>query len=126
MESKKVLLVDEDKQFLDKTRLMLEKYSFEVLTCDSLKEAEEIAGKFAPDLAIIDLLKSNDDSGFVLAYKLRRIYKTLPIIIISSVSARSGVFFSDDHRDWLHVDSIMEKDISSDQLLKDVFKLLKI
>lgn len=126
MMSKKILLVDEDKHFLEKTRILLEKYSFEVIACDGLKEAEEICERYEPELAIIDLLKYNDDSGFVLSYRLRKKFKGIPVIIISSVSARSGVFFSDDSREWLHVDTIMEKDISSEQLLKEVFKLLKI
>ena len=124
--SKKILIVDEDKRFLEKSQKMFDKYGFDVLACESLKEAEEISERNVPDIAIIDLLKHNDDSGFVLSYRLRKKFLDLPIIIISSVSARSGVFFTEEGREWIHADTILEKDTSSEQLLKEVFKLLKI
>ena len=82
-----------------------------------------------PDLALLDLLSLDSDAGFVLAYRLKLQFNDLPVIIISSVSAKSGIYFNIDsksEKDWLKADAILEKDISPEQLLKEIFKLLKI
>jgi DNA-binding response OmpR family regulator len=83
--AKKILLVDDDQDFLYQTKLQLEKFGFEVISAESQKEAEEILLKVKPDLAILDLMMESEDSGFILSYKLRHKYPDVPIIIATAV-----------------------------------------
>jgi two-component system, OmpR family, response regulator len=127
--NKKILLVDDDTDFLFQVKLQLEKFEFDVITADTQKEAEEIIQKEKPDLAIIDLMMEREDSGFILSYKLRKKYPDVPIIIATSVSAETGIFFgleSDEERQWINADLYLEKDVTPEQLHKEILKLLKI
>jgi two-component system, OmpR family, response regulator len=127
--NKKILLVDDDTDFLFQVKLQLEKFEFDVITADTQKEAEEIIQKEKPDLAIIDLMMESEDSGFILSYKLRKKYPDVPIIIATSVSAETGIFFgleSDEERQWINADLYLEKDVTPEQLHKEILKLLKI
>jgi two-component system, OmpR family, response regulator len=127
--SKKILLVDDDLDFLFQVKLQLEKFGFEVVTADTQKEAEEIIAKMKPDLAILDLMMESEDSGFILSYKLRKKYPDVPIIIATAVSAETGVFFgleSDEERQWIKADRYLEKGITAEQLHKEILKLLKL
>ncbi len=127
--TKKILLVDDDQDFLYQTRIQMERFGYEVITAESQQEAEEILLKFKPDLAILDLMMESEDSGFILSYKLRHKYPDVPIIIATSVSAETGIFFgleSDEEKKWINADLYLEKGITAEQLNKEISKLLKI
>jgi len=71
MKQKVVLLVDDDVDFLFQMRFSLEKHDFEVLTSESQKEAEKLLETIKPDIAVIDLMMEQEDSGFILSYRLK-------------------------------------------------------
>jgi len=127
--AKKIIIVDEDLDFLENTKVYLEKLGFEVLTTDTQKEAEEILSKVMPDLAIFELMLENEDSGFILCYKLRKLYPDVPIIIATAVSAETGIFFSletEEEKKWIKADLYLEKEVTPEQLHKEILKLLKM
>jgi DNA-binding response OmpR family regulator len=76
---KTVLIVDDDMDYLFQMKLKVEQFGFETITADGQKEAEKIIETTKPDLAILDLMMENDDSGFILAYKIKRKYPEVPI-----------------------------------------------
>ncbi len=127
--AKKILLVDDDQDFLYQVKLQLENFGFDVITADSQMEAEEIILKVKPDLAILDLMMESEDSGFILSYKLRHKYPDVPIIIATAVSAETGIFFgleSEEEKKWIKADLYLEKGITAEQLYKEISKLLKL
>ena len=127
--AKKIFIVDDDLDFLENTKLYLEKLGFEVLTTDTQKEAEKILSKVKPDLAIVELMLENEDSGFILCYKLRKLYPDVPIIIATAVSAETGIFFSletEEEKKWIKADLYLEKEVTPEQLHKEILKLLKM
>lgn len=65
---KTILLVDDDSDYLYQLKLQVEKFGFNVVTANSQKEAEELLSTFKPDLAILDLMMENEDSGFILSF----------------------------------------------------------
>ncbi len=126
---KKVLIVDDDIDYLYQMKLKVEKLGFEVITADGQYEAEQLIVSFKPDLAIFDLMMENEDSGFVLSYKMKRKYPDVPIIIATAVTAETGMSFdvhSEEERKWIKADLYMDKGIRSDQLQREINKLLKI
>jgi len=129
MKKKTILIVDDDPDYLFQTELKVKSFGFDVITADSQKEGEQIIEKFKPDLAIFDLMMENDDSGFVLCYKLKKKYPDVPIILATAVSAETGLSFgvgSDYERQWIKADIYLEKGIRSDQLHREINRLLKI
>ncbi len=126
---KTVLIVDDDMDYLFQMKIKLEQFGFETITADGQKEAETIIETTRPDLAILDLMMENDDSGFILAYKIKRKYPEVPIIIATAVTAETGMTFditSDENKQWIKADLFLDKGIRADQLQKEINKLLKI
>ena len=124
-----ILLVDDDYDYMFQQKFILEKEGFEIISTDTQKEAEKIMQKVKPDLAIFDLMLENQDSGFVLSYKFKKLYPDVPVIISTSVSAETGITFginTDEDKKWIKADLYIEKGLSRENFLKEVKKLLKI
>ncbi len=126
---KKVLIVDDDMDYMFQLKTKIEKLGFEVITADGQLEAEKLLESFKPDLAIFDLMMENEDSGFILSYKTKRRYPDVPIIIATAVTAETGMSFavhSEEERKWIKADLYIDKGIRTEQLHREINKLLKI
>ncbi len=129
IEKKKILLVDDDPDYLFQLSLAIQDMGFEVMTASTQKEAEDIVEKVRPDLAILDLMMENQDTGFILCHIIKNKYPEVPIIIASAVTAETGLLFdvdSEENRQWIKADMFLDKGIRMDQLHKEINKLLKI
>ena len=125
----KILIADDDPDYLYQTVFNLEKAGYKTMGVESQAEAESIIARFKPDLAIFDLMMENDDSGFILCYKLKRKYPDVPVIIATAVSYETGLTFSidsDREKSWIRADRYLEKGIRPEQLDQEVMKLLKL
>lgn len=128
-EKKNILIVDDDIDYLNQLEILLNSLGYEVRMANSEKEAESMLEQGEPDLAIIDLMMENKDSGFILSYKMKKKYPVLPIIIASAVTSETGLNFSldtEEDKKWIHADKFIEKGIRKDQLEREINKLLKI
>ncbi len=129
IEKKKILLVDDDTDYLFQLTIALEDMGFEVIAAQTQQEAENIIDKLKPDLAILDLMMENQDTGFILCHIIKNKYPDVPIIIASAVTAETGLLFdveSEEDRQWIKADLFLDKGIRNDQLHKEINKLLKI
>ena len=127
-DKKRVLIVDDDPDYLFQMRHHVESFDFEVETAESVKEAMEKV-EVKPDLAILDLMMETQDAGFVLSYKIKKKYPDVPVIIATSVTAETGLNFhleTEEDRQWIKADLYLEKGIRSDQLHREINKLLKL
>lgn len=79
----KVLIIDDDKEFLEETAEMIEAGGYSSRTADNAGDALDAAETFDPDLIILDLKMPGN--GRALARHLREGERTrdIPIIIIS-------------------------------------------
>ena len=132
---KTILIADDDMDYLFLLKSNIEKIakdenqSFEIITVESQKEAEETLETLKPDLAIFDLMMENDDSGFILSYRTKKKYPDVPIIIATAVAAEAGISFSLDtkaERNWIKADLYLEKGIRFDQLHREIVRLLDL
>ncbi|MCF8229743.1 MAG: response regulator [Bacteroidales bacterium] len=127
-ERKKIFLVDDDMDYLFQIKANIEKMDYEVVTAESQKDAEEKLAEFKPDLAIVDLMMENEDSGFIVSYKIKKKYPQVPVIIATAVTAETGYTFdlsSPDERQWIKADLYLDKSIRKDQLHREIRRLLK-
>lgn len=126
---KTILLVDDDPDYLYQLKMRMDSYGFETITADSQKEAEELIETSRPDLAILDLMMENEDSGFILCYKLKKKHPGLPIIIATGVAAETGISFDindENNRKWIKADRFLDKGIRPEKLKEEIDILLKI
>ncbi|HPO50566.1 MAG TPA: response regulator, partial [Spirochaetota bacterium] len=56
----------------------LEAAGFNVITAESEREAEKILENTRPDLAILDLMMENMDTGFTLSYHIKKKDPSIP------------------------------------------------
>lgn len=127
--SKKILLVDDDIDYLNQTKSIIENFGHEVIAAYGQKEAEEVITKHQPDLVILDLMMENKDSGFILSWKIKQTYPSVPVIIATAVTADTGMVFeldSEDDKKWIKADLYLEKGLRPDQLKCEINKLLRI
>ena len=127
MSKKTVLIADDDFDFLQQSEICLNKFGCNIITADSQKQVEEIIETVKPDIAIFDLMMENEDSGFILSYKIKKKYPDVPVIIVSAVSAETGIIFEPENefeKKWIKADTFIEKGIRPDQLHREICKLL--
>ena len=126
---KKILIVDDDFDYLTQLKMQVESFGFQVETANGRKQAELKLEAEKPDLAIYDLMMETQDAGFILAYKTKQKYPEVPVIIASAVTSDTGLIFrleTNSDKNWIKADRYLEKGIRSDQLHREINKLLKI
>jgi len=124
-----ILVADDDPDYLYQTVFSLEKEGYKTIAVESQAEAESVINRIKPSLAIFDLMMENDDSGFILCYKIKRKYPDVPVILATAVSHETGMSFtidSEQERAWIRADVYLEKGIRPEQLDQEVMRLLKL
>lgn len=128
MKSKgKILLVDDDSDFLEIHEAVLKNNGYGVLTATSAREAMERVRAEMPDLIILDLMLEKHDAGFSFSKKVKKdpLFKKIPILMVTSVAEATGYHFSlKEDGYWMKVDDFLEKPVAPDVLLSRVKKLL--
>ncbi len=128
-ESAKVLVVDDDPDFLEQNRLMLEGMGFSVVTAERSDEALETSDREIPDAFLLDLMMERTDSGARLARALRRDprFRRAPIIILTSVVDTTGFDFRRNPKevlDWMKADAWFDKPPPMAELANTLQRLL--
>lgn len=116
---KSILLADDDPDILFQMRHHLECWGYDVVAVESREEAERYLESACPDLAILDLMMEEEDSGFILSYKLKKCRPEVPVIISTAVAAERGISFdisSPDSLSWIKADHYLEKGYRMDHL----------
>ncbi len=134
MDTKSVLLVDDDEDLNEIHRMVLERAGFRVYTASDSTQAMSIATANTIDVAVLDVMMNTPTEGFVLARTLRQNEKTkgIPLLMLTSVNAYnekrgSFIHFSNQERDdkWLPVDLFLEKPVNPDDLVTIVRTLAR-
>lgn len=130
----RVLLVDDDQDFLEVNRVALENEGFEVLLAHDGDEGKRMALESPVDVVVLDVIMRTRDEGFELARDLRRDKRTckIPLLMLTSVNAinrSEGLLtFSDRDRDdsWLPVDRFLDKPLRADILVRTIREVLSL
>jgi CheY-like chemotaxis protein len=121
-----VLLVDDDADFVEMNRRLLERNGYRVLAAYSGRECLEELSTQKPDLIILDMIMENENEGFDLSRELRNSEhtKAIPLVMITSVNDRIPFRIEPD-RTWLPVDALIEKPVEPQLLLDVVDRILR-
>lgn len=117
-----VLFVDDDRDFLDAQATYFRSRGHDVFTAESSNEALELLKTCTPDLVFIDLMIEHYDSGFQLAYKIRKDprFARTPLVMLSGVARGTGQRFDKEGRtllEWSRLDRFVDKPVTARQLL---------
>jgi CheY-like chemotaxis protein len=122
---KKILIIDDDPDFVRTTGIVLKSAGYEILEAYSGKEGLEKSKSEKPDLYIIDLMMEtySEGSNVVKALNEDKEAKDKPRIMITSVDLK-GPWDSYPQDEWLTCDFLLQKPVPPDNLLEYVERAL--
>ena len=123
----RILLVDDDVDFIDLNKAVLENHGFDVVSAFSGREGLDKVRFEQPDLVVLDLMMEKHDTGFAFAKALKAdpLYKNIPILMLTAVSGTTGYDFSQELDGyWMKTDDYASKPLLPEDLIKRVKDLL--
>lgn len=128
MAPKKILIVDDDPDFIEITKTVLESNQFSVVTASGPDEGFDKVAEEHPDLIILDVMWPDKKSGFDVCRELKNKAdsKNIPIVMLTSVDKITGLGFEKVAGDdtWLPSDGFLSKPVKPDVLLAKIKELL--
>ena len=128
MEKKaKILLVDDDEDFVEATKTVLESEAYEVIVAYEGNEALKKAKEETPDLILLDIIMPIKD-GFTAAEQLKKDpqLSEIPTLMLTSFSTRRGETTIPVSKGYtLEAEDYIEKPVSPAELLARVKTFLK-
>lgn len=124
---KKILLVDDDKDFLEGTRMILEKNNFEVATAVSGKECLDKLNSFKPDLLILDIMMP-EKSGFEVCKEIKNSleYNKIPVLMLTALKQKlSQTSYSISQGLDLEAEDYIDKPVKPEELISRINNLLR-
>jgi CheY-like chemotaxis protein len=128
MEKKaKILLVDDDVDFVEATKIVLESKPYEVIVAYEGEEGLQKARKENPDLILLDIIMPVKD-GFTAAEQLKKDpqLSKIPVIMLTSFSTKgAGTGIPRSRGATLEAEDYIEKPVTPEELLRRVETYLK-
>jgi len=124
----RILVVEDDTDVLEASRVVLEHNQYEVLAATTVGVAKETLDQEKIDLILLDVMMEKDSDGFDFAQYVKGDprHKHIPIIMATAVNQRTRFKFDiEKDGDFLPVEKFMEKPIDPDDLIATIRGLLK-
>ena len=125
---KTVIVIDDDPDILEATRVILEGAGFAVETAATGKEGLDRIRRGGIDCILLDVIMARDTEGFQIAQDLKADAKTanLPIVLLTSVLQKTGFEFSPEtDKDYMPVEAFLEKPVDPKRLIETVRSVMK-
>ena len=128
MSAPSILIIDDDPDFVEITKVILETKQYDVRFAYSPEEGWTELEKEIPDALILDIMMGKGADGFIMARKLRKDprFSKMPILMLTSIREQTGFDFPGNkiHEKFLPVDDYIEKGIEPQALLEKIQKQL--
>ena len=124
---KKILLVDDDRDFVESNKDLLEAQGYAILTAYDGAAGLELARRERPDLMILDVMMATDTEGFEISRKIPETpeLRQMKVLLVTGIRKAMHLPFGfEPDESWLPVNEIMEKPIRPEKLLAKIEKLL--
>jgi CheY-like chemotaxis protein len=121
----KILVVDDDPDFVEATRMVLEKAGHKVISASNGKTGVKRVREDKPDLVILDVIMDSVLEGLSVSQQIHDaadLTKT-PIIMVTSIaSSEHAALFPTD--EFIHVSAFLSKPVPAAELLRQVNRVL--
>ena len=129
-EQKKLMIIDDDPDFVDAIKAILEAANYNVNVAYNPKEGLKELQSQHYDLLLLDIMMGRGAEGIMIARKLRNDLKLIemPVLIITGIREQMAFLFPGEavHPRFVAVDELVEKPVEPSLLLEKVSSLLKI
>jgi len=122
----KILVVDDDPDFVEFTRIVLEREGHTVVSAAGGGEALDKIVEDTPDLIVLDVIMDTVLDGLSVSQELgeHEEYKQIPIVMITSIANTdyAELFPTDE---YVHLNTFLTKPVAPERLVKEVNRLLE-
>lgn len=126
---KRLLIIDDDPDFVAGIKPVLEKAEYAVDVAYNPKEGFQALQKQTYDLLLLDILMGRGAEGISIARKMRKDPKLrdMPVLIITGLREQIAFLFPGEpvHPGFVSTDELVEKPVEPKLLLEKVSTLLK-
>lgn len=123
----KILIIDDDPDFVDATKLVLCKEGHTVISAPGGKEGYLQAQQTHPDLIILDVMMDSVLDGVSTCRKLHGDPTTseIPVIMVTSIANTdyAALFPTDE---YIYMDAFLSKPVDPERLLKKVHRIIPV
>jgi two-component system, OmpR family, alkaline phosphatase synthesis response regulator PhoP len=127
MSGKKILIIDDDPDFVDSITAVLEARDYKVESAPDGTEGFKKAKEIIPNLIILDVMMTKNTEGFEVSREFQKDedLKSVPIIMITGIREQMNLAFGfEPDGTWLPVKAVLEKTIKPDVLLAKVAEFI--
>jgi len=128
MDSKKVLIIDDDPDFVESVKQVLEARGYIVDWAPDGTSGIKKAREVVPNLILLDVMMTKNTEGFEVSREIPKddVLKNIPVIMITGIREKMNLAFGfEPDSNWLPVKAVLEKTIKPDQLLEKVEEFIK-
>jgi DNA-binding response OmpR family regulator len=125
--NKKILIIDDDKDYGDALKIVLENNGYAVIHALNILDGRASVENDPPDLIILDVMMEKHTDGFNLCADLKndQACSMIPIIMVTAVTEKTGFKFSPEtDGEYLPADDYISKPVTVSVLLSRVNKFL--
>jgi len=122
----KILIVDDDPDFVEATRLVLEKEKHEIISAPSGNAGLERIRQDRPDLVLLDVIMNTVLDGVAVTDHLQEDeqLKHVPVIMVTSIaSTEYAEMFPTDR--YVHISAFLSKPVKPAELIRQVNRCLR-
>ena len=127
MARKRILIVDDDRDYGDALKIVLESNGYEVEHVLNIRDGEKALAAARPSLIILDVMMDRHTDGFDLCYSLKHdeSRRVIPVMMVTAVTQKTGFKFSPEtDGEYLEADAYIAKPIPVAELLSRVNRMI--
>jgi CheY-like chemotaxis protein len=125
MPKAKILIVDDDPDFVAYTRTVLENYNYQVVSAGNSDQGMLTLTREKPDLVILDVIMSSVLDGLSMSQRMAEdaVLQHVPIIMVTSIANTDylALFPTDE---GIHINAFLTKPIAPTDLIRQIERLL--
>ncbi|MBL7161710.1 MAG: response regulator [Anaerolineales bacterium] len=129
MTQTRLLIIDDDPDYVDGIKSILEKADYEVDVAYNPKDGFKALETGKYDLLLLDIMMGRGAEGVMVARKINKdpVLRETPVLIITGVREQIAFLFPGQpvHPRFLPTDELLEKPVDPNLLLEKVEALLK-
>jgi CheY-like chemotaxis protein len=127
-ERKKVLIVDDDPDFVEAIKAILDGGGYETQVAYNPKDGWDALKKGGFDLLCLDIMMGRGAEGVMMARKIRKdsVLREMAVLIITSLREQIAFLFPGQavHPGFVPVDELVEKPVEPEMLLSKVAAMI--
>jgi CheY-like chemotaxis protein len=124
MAKAKILIVDDDPDFVEYTRTVLESAGYQVVSAGNSDQGMRMLAREQPDLVVLDVIMSSILDGLSMSQRMAQDpdFSHVPIVMVTSIANTDylALFPTDES---IHIDAFLTKPIAPTELLRQVARL---